>query len=128
MHESPRIIHPRQSRRVKLRHNNEASQGEDHRSEFFDMNQDKNQQDSQDFQLKTEHITKAHPHYHNLIRYQESIEHKKCIGFLIPLTFCSYAARSRIIRAAASPFKGSEGLGYKRSCGRRNAGLSCNIL
>lgn len=29
--------------------------------------------------------------------------------------------RSRIIRAAASPFNGSDGLGYKRSCGRNTS-------
>ncbi|KAG1354875.1 hypothetical protein COCNU_07G009870 [Cocos nucifera] len=31
------------------------------------------------------------------------------------------ASRSRIINAAASPFNGSEGLGYKRSCGRNTS-------
>lgn len=35
-----------------------------------------------------------------------------------PLTLALYASGSRINRAAASPFKGSVGLGYNRSCGR----------
>lgn len=40
---------------------------------------------------------------------------------LIPFTLWSYVARSRIIRAAASPFNGSDGLGYRRSCGRNTS-------
>ena len=37
----------------------------------------------------------------------------------LPLTLFVYASGSRISRAAASPFRGSVGLGYSRSCGRK---------
>ena len=38
-----------------------------------------------------------------------------------PLTLISYPFGSRIISAAASPFSGSVGLGYRRSCGRKTS-------
>ena len=37
------------------------------------------------------------------------------VSFQEDLTLCSYAVVSRVIKAAASPFKGSDGFGYKSS-------------
>ena len=38
-----------------------------------------------------------------------------------PLTCSSYFALSLIIKAAASPFNGSDGFGYSKSCGRNTS-------
>lgn len=51
-------------------------------------------------------------HEHNNMNPQESL------SSLLPFTLCSYVALSRINKAAASPFKGSDGFGYNRSWGR----------
>lgn len=39
----------------------------------------------------------------------------------IPLTFASYSLGWRISSAAASPFNGSLGLGYRKSCGKKTS-------
>src|SRR5258707_14649035 len=38
-----------------------------------------------------------------------------------PLTLCSYSFGKRMSRAAASPFSGSLGLGYRNSCGKNTS-------
>ena len=41
----------------------------------------------------------------------------------LPLTLTSYVFGSRIRSAAASPFRGSVGFGYRRSCGRKTSNI-----